>query len=89
MSDMDKLIFESLWNDVEIWFDGIEDTLSHRCYPERSLVGIRAIQLDVRKHLAWIDRALIEIWSRNTDDSAKTVADSEHPPLARQPKAPA
>lgn len=67
MTDIDKIVYEGLWNDVEGWFDGIEDMLSHRCYQPRSLTGIRATQLDVRKHLTWIDDMLLEIERMGTD----------------------
>ena len=65
MTDIRKMTIEELWQEAEMWLDGIEDTLAHRCYPEHSMTGIRAIQLDVRKHLAWIDGALLEIEVRN------------------------
>lgn len=65
MTNMDKMTIEELEQEIEMWFDGIEDTLSNRCYPEHSRTGVRAIQLDVRKHLAWIDRALLEIEVRS------------------------
>ena len=64
MTSMDEMTIDELEQEIEMWLDGIEDTLSHRCYPEHSMTGVRAIQLDVRKHLAWIDRALLEIEAR-------------------------
>ena len=66
MTDIRKMTIDELWQEAEMWLDGIEDMLSHRCYSEHSLTGIRAIQLDVRKHLAWIDHALLEIEGRGT-----------------------
>ena len=56
-----KLTVDELWAEAEMWLNGIEDTLAHRCYQERSMTGVRAIQLDVRKHLTWVDRVLLEI----------------------------
>jgi len=68
MTDMDKMTIEELEREIEMWFDGIEDILSHRCYQPHSMIGIRHIQLQVRKHLAWIDRALLEIEVRYAGD---------------------
>ena len=64
MTKLDEMTNDELWLDVETWFDGIAVMLSHRCYQKHSMTGIRAIQLDVRKHLAWIDRTLLEIEAR-------------------------
>ena len=72
MTNMDEMTIKELWLDAETWFDGIAVMLSHRCYQERSLTGIRAIQLDVRKHLTWIDRLLLEIEVRPQEPMNET-----------------
>ena len=55
---------DELWEEAEMWLDGIEKTVVHRCYSERSLAGVRSIQCDIRKHLVWLDEALLEIEMR-------------------------
>ena len=75
MTDMDRMTIDELWQEAEMWLDGIEDTLAHRCYSEHSMTGIRYIQLEARKHLAWIDRLLLEIEVR----AAKKEPQPEQP----------
>ena len=61
MKKQDEKTIDELWREVEMWFDGIEAMLSHRCYQPRSLAGARSIQFAIAGHLKWIDQALLEI----------------------------
>ena len=73
--DLNMVTTDKLWQDAEMWLDGVADTVSHRCYREHSMIGVQAILIDVRKHLVWVDRVLMEIGMRSRQ--AKTAeADS-------------
>jgi len=64
MTDMDKMTVDELWKEVEMWLDGIEDMLSHRCYRPHSMAGVLSIKTAISGHLAWIDEALLEVEAR-------------------------
>jgi len=71
-ANVKKITTEEFWQEAETWLDGVANMVSHRCYQEHSMVGIRAIQRDVRKHLTWIDEALLQIELRE----AKSVKEN-------------
>ena len=85
--DLNVVTIDELWQEAETWLDGIADTVSHRCYREYSMIGARAILIEVRKHLTWIDRVLLEIEIRRAgktrgilrrvEEGMTTVADAE------------
>lgn len=67
MTDLDKMTDNEIWEQIEDCFYGMYKDVEYRCYSEHSMTGARHIQHLVRKHLAWIDRALLEIEARNVE----------------------
>ena len=61
MTDLDKMTNDEIWEQVEDCFYTISMDVEHRSYGQHSMNGARYIQHLVRKHLTWIDRALLEI----------------------------
>jgi len=71
MTELSKMPVSAIWEEIEMWFDGIEGMLSHRCYQPHSMAGVRSIQFSVAGHLKWIDEALLEIEERREADNGK------------------
>ena len=65
MTELDKMTIGELWAEVEECFYGMYKDVANRCYSKHSLTGVRHLQVLVRRHLAQIDRALLEIEVRN------------------------
>lgn len=61
MTELDEMTDDEIWEQVEDCFYSIHKDMENRCYPEHSVTGARHIQILARQHLAWIDRALLEI----------------------------
>ena len=61
MTKLDEMTNDEIWEQVEECFYGIYKDVTNRCYAKHSMTGIRYLQVLVRRHLAYIDRALLEI----------------------------
>ena len=61
MTKLDGMTNGEIWEQVEDCFYTISMDVGHRSYTKHSMNGARYIQHLVRKNLAWIDRALLEI----------------------------
>lgn len=87
MTRLDEMTNDEIWGQIGGCFYGIHKDVENRCYPEHSRTGARHLQCLVREHLAWIDRALLEIEMRRASKARKilrrveegmtTVADAE------------
>ena len=65
MTKLDEMTNDEIWEEIEECFYGIYKDVANRCYPKHSVTGIRYLQILVGRHLAWIDRALLEIEVRS------------------------
>lgn len=61
MTENKEATLRELYEDIELWFDGVEGAVGGRCYPVHSAEGVRYIQRLVRGHLDSIDELLLEI----------------------------
>ena len=61
MTKLDEMTNDEIWEQIEECFYDMHKDVANRCYPEHSTSGARHIQFLVRRHLVWIDRALLEI----------------------------
>jgi len=64
VKNLGEMTIDELWEEIELWFEGIEGTVGGRSYGEHSATGVRYVELQVRKHLTYIDRLLLEIEGR-------------------------
>jgi len=66
MTKLGEMTNDEIREEIEECFYSIYKDVTNRCYSKHSMTGVRHLQVLVRRNLAYIDRALLEIEVQST-----------------------